>query len=97
MSEGQKVSVAIDEAAYQRVLDLALRGHKTVDDVLEEAVARYESEELRRTDGRERFGRIIDEMRQQAARAGTDKMTMEEIDAEIAEARRGMKERAGEH
>jgi len=57
-------------------------------ELMRETLRVYENEELRRAEAARRFGEAVRLAQKQSAINGTDKMTMDEIDEEIAAARR---------
>lgn len=82
------ISISLPEAQYKKAVRLAKKENRTMSELMREALRVYESEEQRRAEAFRRMGEIIASIQQDSVRNGTDKMTMEEIDEEIAAARR---------
>ena len=82
------ISISLPEAQYKKAVRLAKKENRTMSELMREALRVYENEELRRAEAARRFGEAVRSTQKQSVINGTDKMTMEEIDEEIAAARR---------
>jgi predicted transcriptional regulator len=88
------ISISLPEAQYKKAVRLAKKQNRTMSELMREALRVYETEELRRADAFRRFGEVVRAIQKQSVINGTDKMTMDEIDEEIAAARRELREMA---
>lgn len=82
------ISISLPEAQYKKAVRLAKKENRTMSELMREALRVYESEELRRAEAFKRMSEVVASIQADSVRNGTDKMTMDEIDAEIAAARR---------
>lgn len=82
------ISISLPEAQYKKAVRLAKKENRTMSELMREALRVYESEELRRAEAFKRMSEVVASIQADSERNGTDKMTMDEIDAEIAAARR---------
>jgi DNA transposition AAA+ family ATPase len=67
----------------------AKKENRTISELIRELYRRYVSDEARRE-----FGRALENLRTEAARTPAGKLTMRQIDAEIAASRRERRRRA---
>lgn len=88
------ISFSLSEAQYKKVHRLARKEHRTMSELMREALRTYEAQLLRRSEVAARFGQALSEARSKSAQDGADSMTMEEIDKEISAARRETRQRA---
>lgn len=82
------LSISLPEAQYKKAVRLAKKQNRTMSELMREALRVYESEEQRRAEAFRRMSEIVSSIHEDSIRNGTDKMTMEEINEEIAAARR---------
>lgn len=87
------ISISLPEAQYKKAVRLAKKQNRTMSELMREALRTYESVELRRAEGFRRLREVVASMQEDSKRNGTDKMTMDEINEEIAAARREIRER----
>lgn len=87
------ISISLPEAQYKKAVRLAKKQNRTMSELMREALRVYETEELRRAEGFRRMSEIVASIQEDSIRNGTDKMTMDEINEEIAAARREIRER----
>jgi predicted transcriptional regulator len=87
------ISISLPEAQYKKAVRLAKKQNRTMSELMREAFRVYETEELRRAEAFRRMGSAVAAIQRASVLNGTDKMTMEEIDEEIAAARRELRER----
>jgi predicted DNA-binding protein len=88
------ISISLPEAQYKKAVRLAKKQNRTMSALMREALRVYETEELRRAEAARRFGEALNVIQEQSAINGADKMTMGEINQEIAAARRELREMA---
>ncbi len=88
------ISISLPEAQYKKAVRLAKKQNRTMSELMREALRAYETEELRRAEGLRRMSEIVTSIQGDSVINGTDKMTMDEIDEEIAAARRELREMA---
>lgn len=88
------ISISLPEAQYKKAVRLARKQNRTMSELMREALRVYEAEELRRAEAARRFGEAMRAIQEQSAINGTDKMTMDEINEEIAAARRELRKLA---
>jgi len=89
-------SITMPPELGRQAEQLAKRESRTMSELMREAFRRYQIEEAERrllSDPNRpkylaEFGRLITELRQEAKETGLDKLTMREINAEIAAARK---------
>lgn len=86
------ISVSLPEAQYKKAVRLAKKENRTMSELMREALRAYEAEKQRRDEAFRRMGEAIEHMRAEAVKRGLDKMTMDEINEEIAAARKEMRE-----
>ncbi len=82
------VSISLPEAQYKKAVRLAKKENRTMSELLREALRTYEAEKQRRTEAGRQLLAAFEASQEESRRNGTDKMTIEEIDAVIAESRR---------
>lgn len=88
------ISISLPEAQYKKAVRLAKKQNRTMSELMREALRVYETEELRRAEAARQFGEAVKAIQKQSIINGTDKMTMDEINDEIAAARREAREMA---
>jgi len=86
MSTNGLVEVRISQSSYERLTEQANRENRSVTDLVEESLRQAEE----RREAFRRMGEAMAAMQQEAVRNGTSNMTMDEINEEIAAARREM-------
>jgi hypothetical protein len=67
---------------------LAKKQNRTMSELMREALRVYETEELNRAESFRRMGELVASIQEDSKRNGTDKLTMDEINQEIAAVRR---------
>lgn len=82
------LSISLPEAQYKKAVRLAKKQNRTMSELMREALRVYESEEQRRAEAARHFGEAVRASQRQSVINGTDKITIEEINEEIAAARR---------
>ena len=82
------ISISLPEAQYKKAVRLAKKQNRTMSELMREALRAYETEELRRAAAFRRMGELVASIQADSVRNGTDKITMDEINEEIAAARR---------
>jgi len=88
------ISISLPEAQYKKAVRLAKKQNRTMSELMREALRVYETEELNRAEATRRFGEAVRAIQEQSVANGTDKMTMDEINEEIAAARRQVRKLA---
>jgi len=88
------ISFSLPEAQYKKAVRLAKKENRTMSELLREALRIYEAENQRRNEAFRQMGEALVSMQKDAVKRGLDKMTMDEINEEIAAARREARERA---
>jgi len=78
------ISISLPPAQYKEAARLAKKENRTMSELMREALRTYKDERERRAPLRA----AVQALREDARRNGTDKMTMDEINAEIAAYRR---------
>jgi len=94
MRSTKVVSISLPEAQYKKAVRLAKKENRTMSELMREALRVYEVEKQRRAEAAVLFGEAVAEAQRQSVLNGTDKMTMDEINQEIAAVRREMRDRA---
>ena len=89
MANGKTFLVLMPEEQYAALELLAEREQRTTDQVLQEALRQYDEQWRPKN-----LAEALHWIREDAQAKGTDKLTMEEIDAEIAAYRREKHEEA---
>ena len=79
-------------AQFKQVEKLAKKENRTLSELIREALRRYQQEEDDRMDQRAKLRFVLEETRAAVERKGTHKLTMKDIDAEIAAYRRGRRQ-----
>ena len=87
------ISISLPEAQYKKAVRLAKKQNRTMSELMREALRAYETEELRRAEGFRRMSEIVASIQEDSKRDGTDKMTMDQINEEIAAARHETRKR----
>jgi predicted DNA-binding protein len=87
MEGNRTISVSMSEEQYAALKLLAEREQRTIDEVLKEALRRYDEQWKPKN-----LSEALHWVQQDARAKGTDQMTTEEIDAEIAAYRREKQE-----
>jgi predicted transcriptional regulator len=88
------VSISLPEAQYKKAVRLAKKENRTMSELMREALRVYETQEQRRAEAFKGMGEAIAEAQRQSVLNGTDKMTVDEINEEIAAVRREVRKRA---
>jgi hypothetical protein len=81
----ETISLTLPKKLVDELRDLAK--NRSLEAFMKELVVIYKSEALKRQWAAERFGEIVDQIQQNSVRNGVE-MTMDEINEEIAAARR---------
>jgi hypothetical protein len=87
-NEKNTVQITLDIGIFNELAAIAEERNRSIDRVIGDLVWTYKSERLARKGVYERMGQLISEIQQQSVLNGTSEMTMDEIDEEIAAARR---------
>ena len=96
-------SITMPPGMGKQAEQLAKRESRTMSELMREAFRRYQIEEAERrlladpvrSKLLAEFRRVLGELRQEAKQTGLDKMTMREIDAEIAASRKSRSKKKG--
>jgi predicted transcriptional regulator len=88
------VSISLPEAQYKKAVRLAKKENRTMSELMREALRVYETQGQRRAEAFKGMGEAIAEAQRQSVLNGIDKMTMDEINEEIAAVRREVRKRA---
>ena len=96
-------SITMPPEMGKQAEQLAKRESRTMSELMREAFRRYQIEEAERrlladpvrSKLLAEFRRVLGELRQEAKQTGLDKMTMREIDAEIAASRKSRSKKKG--
>jgi predicted DNA-binding protein len=96
-------SITMPPEMGKQAEQLAKKESRTMSELMREAFRRYQIEEAERrlladpmrSKLLAEFRRVLGELRQEAKQTGLDKMTMREIDAEIAAARKSRSKKKG--
>ena len=86
MRTTKTLSVFLPPNQLRDMARTARKENRTMSELVRELYRRYVSDEARRE-----FGRALEQLRTEAAKAPAGKLTMRRIDAEIAAARRARK------
>jgi predicted transcriptional regulator len=86
------ISISLSEAQYKKAVKLAKKQNRTMSELMREALRSYEAEQQRRAEAFRKMGEAIASMQAESVKRGLDKMTMDEINEEIAAARREMRQ-----
>ena len=86
MRTTKTLSVSLPQSQLRDMARTARKENRTMSDLVGELYRRYVSDEARRA-----FARAVGTLRTEAARTSAVKLTMRQIDAEIAAARRERK------
>jgi Arc/MetJ-type ribon-helix-helix transcriptional regulator len=86
MRNTKTLSVALPPNQLRDMERTAKKENRTMSELVRELYRRYVSDE-----GRRAFGRALETLRAEAATTRASKLTMRQLDAEIAAARRGRK------
>lgn len=76
MKTNRTISVTLPSDQYKRVQKLARKERRTVSQVVQDALRRYDAPPAAFLD-------VLHELQRQAKQAGSDKLTLREINAEI--------------
>ncbi len=88
LEEKNTVQVALNIGVYDELAAIAQEQNKPIARVIADLAWAYKSERLEREGVYARMQQLISEIHEDSVRNGTSNMTMEEIDEEIAAARR---------
>ena len=88
MRTTRTLSVSLPPSQLKDMERTARKENRTMSELVRELYRRYVSDEARRE-----FGRALEDLRAEAAKAPAGKLTMRRIDAEIAAARRARKQK----
>jgi len=91
MEISRTISVSIPAVQFEAIENLAQREERTVDEIVQDALRWYEEQSSRREP--KTFAEAVRILQEDAKAKGTNKMTMEEIDAEIEASRREQQEK----
>ena len=89
MRTTKTLSVSLPPNQLKEMERTAKKENRTMSELIRELYRRYVSDEARRE-----FGRALENLRSEAARTPAGKLTMRQIDAEIAASRRERRRRA---
>ena len=89
MRTTKTLSVSLPPNQLKEMERTAKKENRTISELIRELYRRYVSDEARRE-----FGRALENLRTEAARTPAGKLTMRQIDAEIAASRRDRRRRA---
>jgi len=89
MRTTKTLSVSLPPNQLKEMERTAKKENRTISELIRELYRRYVSDEARRE-----FGRALENLRTEAARTPAGKLTMRQIDAEIAASRRERRRRA---
>ena len=89
MRTTKTLSVSLPPNQLKEMERTAKKENRTMSELIRELYRRYVSDEARRE-----FGRALENLRTEAARTPAGKLTMRQIDAEIAATRRDRRRRA---
>jgi Arc/MetJ-type ribon-helix-helix transcriptional regulator len=89
MRTTKTLSVSLPPNQLKEMERTAKKENRTMSELIRELYRRYVSDEARRE-----FGRALENLRTEAARTPAGKLTMRQIDAEIAASRRERRRRA---
>jgi|GEM_PF-880194 len=97
MRTTKSVTISLPPAQLKTAERLAKQQSRTMSELFREGLRRLEREEQERPDPRAlaKLTESVRLIRESARRAGLDKLTMREINAEVAAARKGMRAKAG--
>ncbi len=92
MRTTKSITISLPPAQLKTAERLAKQQSRTMSELFREALRRYEQEEQQRPDpaALSKLAESVRLIRESARRAGLDKMTMREINAEVAAARKEM-------
>jgi len=88
MSATQVVTVPVTQSTYERLQRRADEQRRSVTDVLDDVVRQIDIADERRRESFRRMGEAMFRMQEESIRNGNSEMTMDEINEEIALARR---------
>jgi Arc/MetJ-type ribon-helix-helix transcriptional regulator len=92
MRTTKSVTISLPPAQLKTAERLARKQNRTMSELFREGLRRLEQEEeTNRSKGLQSLAATVRLIQQEAKRTGLDKMTMREIDAEIAAARKDMR------
>lgn len=94
MRTTKSVTISLPPAQLRAAERLAKRQHRTMSELFREGLRRLEQEEKRRPAPLQDLRTVIRLIQQEAKDQGLDKMTVAEIHAEVAAARKGVKSKA---
>ncbi len=94
MRTSKVLSISLPPDQYEMAAARAKQENRTMSELLREALRAYEQNAALREQARIDILKDLQLIWAEAAANGTDKMTMEEIDAEIADARKQQREMA---
>ena len=89
MRTTKTLSVSLPPNQLKEMERTAKKENRTISELIRELYRRYVSDEARRE-----FGRALENLRTESARTPAGKLTMRQIDAEIAASRRDRRRRA---
>jgi len=89
MRTTKTLSVSLPPNQLKEMERTAKKENRTMSELIRELYRRYVSDEARRE-----FGRALENLRTESARTPAGKLTMRQIDAEIAASRRDRRRRA---
>ena len=89
MRTTKTLSVSLPPNQLKEMERTAKKENRTMSELIRELYRRYVSDEARRE-----FGRALENLRAEAARTPAGKLTMRQIDAEIAASRKDRRRRA---
>lgn len=87
MAKNDSTQLTLPQERFDALTALAREESKSVEDLLFDLILVYRSERLKRPERAKALQLALEECWRVSRQNGTDTMTMEEIDAEIAEAR----------
>ncbi len=87
MAENATKQSTLSHSGSEALAALASEEGKPVEEMLSELILTYKSERLKRPERAKALQMALEECWRISRQAGTDSMSMQEIDAEIAEAR----------
>lgn len=88
MRTTKTVSISLPPNQLRQMERTAKKENRTMSELVRELYRRYQSEEARRD-----FGRVLQTLRAEAARTPAGKLSLRQIDREIAAARRARRQK----
>ncbi|MGH9480658.1 MAG: ribbon-helix-helix protein, CopG family [Terriglobales bacterium] len=94
MRTSKTISFSLPPAQFQKAAQLARKENRTMSELIREALRRYEDNAVSAAAARAAFSLALKAVREDAERKGVNRLSLREINAEVAAVRRARSRKA---